>query len=337
MNLGKKIKDLRLRHNITQECLAQKLNITPQAVCKWENGNTMPDITLLPELSALLGVTIDELFELTEDVHMKRINNMVESQLTISESDFHYAEKYLREHYQNDNSVAILARLYNMKAQEYHKKAEVCVKKALETDPANKSNHSILCESAGGVVWDWNLRNHHSLIGYYYQLIDKNPKVAVPYVWLIENLIADTRLKEAEKMIDKLEHLESTPHILRLRARLEVKRGDFDAAEKYFIELTDTYNNEYVAWSYRADAYAGLSRYEDAVKCYKKAVTLQKPPQYTDDYICLAHIYEIIKDYDNAIGAYKNVIEILKNEYDVPLDSNVIQYYEKEIARLVVK
>lgn len=335
MNIGKKIKDLRLKHNITQECLAEKLNITPQAVCKWENGNTMPDIALLPELSAFFGVTIDELFELTDDIHMERINNMVESQLTVSESDFDYAEKYLTEHFHNEHSAATLARLYNTKAHEFHKKAEFYAKKALETSPDHKSTHSALCEAAGGVVWDWNLQNHHSLIDYYYQLINKNPKVWITYVWLTENLIADMRLKEAEEMIGKLEQIKTTPHILRLKFRLEIKRGDFEAAEKYLTELTDTYDDA-IAWSYKADAYAGLSRYEEAIACYKKAVTLETPPRYTDNYICLAHIYEITKDYPNAIGAYKNVIEVLKSDYNAPSDGEMIQYYETKIAGLAV-
>ena len=54
--LGSRIAELRRRKNMTQEELAAELGVTPQAVSKWEN-----DITLLPQLARLFGVTTDEL------------------------------------------------------------------------------------------------------------------------------------------------------------------------------------------------------------------------------------------------------------------------------------
>lgn len=59
--LGERIAELRKKHNYTQEEFSQLLGITAQAVSKWENGVSCPDIMLLPKLSQLLGVTIDEL------------------------------------------------------------------------------------------------------------------------------------------------------------------------------------------------------------------------------------------------------------------------------------
>ena len=67
MNIGNKIKQLRLKAGLTQEQLAMNLGISAQSVSKWETAVTMPDISLLPLLSSLLGVTIDEIFDLTRD------------------------------------------------------------------------------------------------------------------------------------------------------------------------------------------------------------------------------------------------------------------------------
>ena len=59
--LGKRISILRRRKGLTQDELAEKLNITPQAISKWENDQTCPDINLLPQLAKILGVSVDEL------------------------------------------------------------------------------------------------------------------------------------------------------------------------------------------------------------------------------------------------------------------------------------
>lgn len=61
--LGRRIARLRLTHGMTQERLATELGVTPQAVSKWENDLSAPDIMLLPALARALGVTVDELLE----------------------------------------------------------------------------------------------------------------------------------------------------------------------------------------------------------------------------------------------------------------------------------
>ena len=59
--LGRRIAHLRLARTATQERLAKELNVSPQAVSKWENDINYPDISLLPDLARFLGVSVDEL------------------------------------------------------------------------------------------------------------------------------------------------------------------------------------------------------------------------------------------------------------------------------------
>ncbi len=61
MNIGLKIKGLRKKQDVTQEKLAAYLNISYQAISKWENGTAYPDITLIPPIANFFGVTADEL------------------------------------------------------------------------------------------------------------------------------------------------------------------------------------------------------------------------------------------------------------------------------------
>ena len=55
---GKQIALLRKRKGLTQEDVASRLNISSQAVSKWENGHTMPELSLLVELSEILDLAL---------------------------------------------------------------------------------------------------------------------------------------------------------------------------------------------------------------------------------------------------------------------------------------
>jgi transcriptional regulator with XRE-family HTH domain len=65
MNLpiGKNIKAHRTRTGLTQRALAYQLQVSVQAVSKWEQERSYPDVTLLPRIAKLFSVTIDRLFD----------------------------------------------------------------------------------------------------------------------------------------------------------------------------------------------------------------------------------------------------------------------------------
>lgn len=66
--LGKRIVACRKRLGLTQDALAEKLGVTAQAVSKWENDQSCPDITMLPKLAQLFDITTDELLGLERKV-----------------------------------------------------------------------------------------------------------------------------------------------------------------------------------------------------------------------------------------------------------------------------
>lgn len=59
--LGKRIAALRHEKGLKQDELAEMMKVSPQAVSKWENDQSCPDISSLPALASILGVTVDEL------------------------------------------------------------------------------------------------------------------------------------------------------------------------------------------------------------------------------------------------------------------------------------
>lgn len=61
LTIGENIRDHRRKHDLTQEELAERLGVSYQSVSRWENGTTYPDIELLPAISKLFDITVDEL------------------------------------------------------------------------------------------------------------------------------------------------------------------------------------------------------------------------------------------------------------------------------------
>ena len=74
--VGKNIKAARTEKNMTQLELADILGVSYQAVSNWERGNTMPDITKLPEISKTLEIEISTL--LGEDKSARAIIKVIE-------------------------------------------------------------------------------------------------------------------------------------------------------------------------------------------------------------------------------------------------------------------
>lgn len=63
MDIGKKLKDSRLRSGLTQEAVAQSIGVTRQSISNWENGRSYPDIGSILRLSDLYGITLDALLK----------------------------------------------------------------------------------------------------------------------------------------------------------------------------------------------------------------------------------------------------------------------------------
>jgi len=73
IKLDEKLIFLRKQKKITQEELAQILNVTNQAVSKWEKGICCPDIRLLPDIASYFNVSIDELLGYNQNENFKDI------------------------------------------------------------------------------------------------------------------------------------------------------------------------------------------------------------------------------------------------------------------------
>ena len=95
MNIGIKIRELRKAINLTQEQLATSLNISAQAVSKWEMGLSYPDITMIPTLAGLFKVSIDDLFNFDVNKLDKEIEDIRMEHKKYFWNNFEKAEQIL--------------------------------------------------------------------------------------------------------------------------------------------------------------------------------------------------------------------------------------------------
>lgn len=80
--IGKFISKLRKENNMTQQELAEKLNVTDRTISNWETGRRLPDISILKELSVIFSVTIDEIIYgkkiEKEEIQKKLVDSAIE-------------------------------------------------------------------------------------------------------------------------------------------------------------------------------------------------------------------------------------------------------------------
>lgn len=96
--LSQNLKKYRILKNLTQEDIAEYLNITPQSVSKWERGECYPDITFLPALANILGTSIDLLIGM-DTIRAEQTRYTIHKNATELEKqgDYPAAEKLYRD------------------------------------------------------------------------------------------------------------------------------------------------------------------------------------------------------------------------------------------------
>lgn len=102
MKLGDKIRTLRKSKNISQEMLAQYLGVSFQAVSKWEAGDNLPDVTMIPAIASFFEVSTDELFDF----------NRIEMEQKVQQACWDIAEYRYTEPERAEEDLRILLKQY---------------------------------------------------------------------------------------------------------------------------------------------------------------------------------------------------------------------------------
>ncbi len=105
MELSEKIQNLRKQNNLSQEQFAEKLNVSRQAVSKWESGQSVPDVDKIIAMSEIFGISTDYLLK---DINDVEDNNRVNKSLFSSFFRYKYNPKQIKRAWIIVNIVYIL-------------------------------------------------------------------------------------------------------------------------------------------------------------------------------------------------------------------------------------
>ena len=337
MCIGNQIKELRLEKKVKQEELAEYLGISAQAVSKWETGASTPDIMLLPNIAMYFGVSIDELFAMSEEAKYERIENMFSYEKCIHHETFAQTVQFLNaqiaEDINNVRAYENLAYLYNHRAASDHEKASDYAKKVLELSPNNKGGWVAFLEANNGVCGDEWYDNHFTVIQYFKEFLEKNPKNYRGLYAIIENLLKDGRYDEAVPYINEIGEVRQNNQALMYLGDVAFGKGNIEEAKELWNRAVETHPGEWQAYCSRADRLKKLGYLEEAIADYEKCVEMQEAPRIIDGLYSLAQVHETMGDYERAIYDNKRIIEYLSSDFGIS-DGEQVDSRKREIERL---
>lgn len=341
MELGNKIRQLRYKAGLTQEQLADKLGIGAQAVSKWENSVAMPDISLLPAISETFGVSIDELFDLSSEQRLNRIENSLDIEDDLPNDVFREYEEYLRSQIADEGhkqrAVDLMAYLYWHRMNAAAQKVKQYARESIRMAPSEKKSQWMLAQAERHYVWDWNISNHTNAINFYRELADANPDAALPYYYLIDNLLADHRADEAERYLEKLRTVEGASPVMCsvYPAHIALARFDEKTADSIIEGLIRNCPENSGILFEAAQYYAKKCDYRKAVDLYELSYEKDTDrPRFIDALQGISDIWQILGEYSKAAEAYGRIVDSCRNEWGMTEEVE-LRNAEKEHARLL--
>lgn len=322
MELGKKIRQLRFKAGLTQEMLADRMGLSPQSVSKWETGAAMPDITSLPLLAEIFGVTIDDLFDLSTEQRLNRIENRLDTEEDLPQDIFLEYEEFLKPLLQDETlgnrAVELTAYLYWHKMDSYARKTSRFAAEAVRRAPGEKNCQWMLMKTDGHACWDWNMHNHTAAIDFWREIADTSPDLTLPQEFLIDNLLADRRADEAEKVLEHLSGLKNFKPVLRetYMAHIALARFNEQEADRIIENMLAENPDNSDALFEAAQYYASKTDYDKAIACYENAFECdERKPRFQDALMAISDIYRIMGDYQKAADTYDRIITLLREEW----------------------
>ena len=337
MEMGKEIRRLRNGRGLTQEALAAALNVTAQTVSKWECGSSVPDVQLLPEIAVYFGVSIDQLFSMSPEQQMDRMENRIEDHGLFGEAEERQLEQQLSVFAEDSalegRALLLRTKLYNHQAEQYRRLAVDSGKEAAEKSGGDRDALSELANAWGSFIPDWNARNHHALIDWFGGFCRRNPKNRAALMWLLDNLIDDRRLEEARIWLERLAAIDDTFRVPMYRCLIAQAAGYREACEAQLQVMEAMEGQDWSRDVTLGDLYTQRQEYDRAIEWYRRGQAVQPSPKYIDSAVSIAHICEIRGDRAGAADAWREVLRLLREEWGI-VSGELREEPERALRRL---
>ena len=280
--IGRNIRRLRDEKQVTQEQFARELNISFQAVSKWENGINVPDTLILPDIAHYFGISIDDLYQNEINAYQNYATRLLaiyessHNQDDFIRADAEYKRMFAEGHetYEDIQSYGVL--------YEYH--MNYCMDKALEM------YNRIIIE------------NNEKKDKIYYEA--KNQKSLL----LSRIGRGDESIDDAKQLIEEnSESLENYEYLIGAYyhgMKYELAYQKFQEAVMKFPSISAS------LYCQGGDICRSLKDYNEAFKYWDKAIETSN--QYADARYSKAFCYQELKQYENEIIAWEEIIQWLK-------------------------
>ncbi|MBQ8162886.1 MAG: helix-turn-helix domain-containing protein [Clostridia bacterium] len=321
--IGQKVKELRKREGFTQEQLAEKLNVTPQTISRWECETAYPDITAIPILANIFNVSIDTLMGYDKTKTAEKVENIIrKAAQPYFWSDIEKCEKILTdalsEYPDNDMILRELLSLYEChmrtyQRMEYAKKAKSVARKLI----AESNDVFALCSAKSDLASIYLMQDNYKDAK---ELIDSLPYM---YPYLLNdrmrissyNLKGEDRLKEAKdwKIIEYQE--------LFIACMMEgegyFETGNYASALRSFTECKDVIERFMKSDKISPEAYIIYGTQANHMACYLQIagclLKLGKKDECASavnrayDIVSLANGEDFIKDPEQFLQEYRRI------------------------------
>ena len=302
-HIARNIRALREAQGVTQEQLAAALNISFQAVSKWENAVTVPDTMMLPALAQYFGTSIDDLFRQDMKAYANNaIRLLAVYEQSHNQDDFIRADAEFKKLFDSGSYTLDDVRSYGV-LYEYFMYS--CRDKALEqydkVISAKIGDDTYLSARQQKILLLSRIGRSQESIAQEQENLRENPDDVNSYLTLIE---AYHWAGEHEKA-------------------LEV----YEQAMQRFPE------GHAALHTYAGDACRALRRYDEAFACWNRALSVNE--HFIDPLFSIGFCYDELGRYEEAISAWQRIIDWLMKRgmvYEQVLPRKMIQSAREKLS-----
>lgn len=233
IKLGEQIRILRKSRNISQEVLAQYLGVSFQAVSKWENGDNLPDVTMVPAIASFFEVSTDELFDFNRVEMEQKVQQACWDIADIRYDEPEKAERMLRELLKKypGNEIILNNLLYTMRSPERCDEVVTLCKSILEVVREDDVKYFVLRILAE----TYHEMGQQNLVK---PTLEQIPEIYFSKLELAAKLLEGEDAMEAARQQASL----SRDDLLDMLSQLYRQQGELDKAEEYAALTKEVYS-----------------------------------------------------------------------------------------------